>query len=203
MGSAPLHRVRLDWKRPTVGSDLVRNNIAYRVIGDVATFTNLPGKVAVGMTSATPTSPAPTTVVDDDELAHNLQVAYVIVAEFADGTVSRNSISAPITVVNDAPIANNDLYIIDPGKSFSAPARGVLINDTDTDSATTSLTAVLATPPKLGALVLNANGSFTYTPPPGFKGTDSFTYWAKDVSPISGRNVPATVTIQAADKGRK
>ena len=42
---------------------------------------------------------------------------------------------------------------------------------------------------------MNADGSFTYTPRPDFTGIDQFTYRAKDVSPISSRNVPATVTI--------
>src|SRR5437773_3542964 len=42
------------------------------------------------------------------------------------------------------------------------------------------LTAVVVTGPSHGALTLNANGSFTYTPAANFNGSDSFTYRAND-----------------------
>jgi hypothetical protein len=58
-----------------------------------------------------------------------------------------------------------------------------------------TLTAVLATPPAHGVLVLNGDGSFTYTPAAGFAGSDSFTYYAKDVTPLSDANVAAAVTL--------
>src|SRR5207247_6809305 len=57
-------------------------------------------------------------------------------------------------------------------------APGVLGNDTDVDSPV--LTAVVVTGPSHGALTLNANGSFTYTPAANFNGSDSFTYKAND-----------------------
>src|SRR5207247_4628849 len=57
-------------------------------------------------------------------------------------------------------------------------SRGVLGNDTDVDSPV--LTAVVVTGPSHGALTLNANGSFTYTPAANFNGSDSFTYRAND-----------------------
>jgi VCBS repeat-containing protein len=71
----------------------------------------------------------------------------------------------------------------------------VLGNDTDVDSDASTLTAVLAAPPSHGSLVLNADGSFTYTPAAGFAGSDSFAYYAKDVTPLSSANVAATVTL--------
>ncbi|MCA1702265.1 MAG: cadherin-like domain-containing protein [Actinobacteria bacterium] len=43
--------------------------------------------------------------------------------------------------------------------------------------------------------MLNADGSFTYTPDPGFTGTDTFTYRAVDVQ-IRPSVQPATVTIE-------
>ena len=72
----------------------------------------------------------------------------------------------------------------------------MLINDTDTDSPLTSLTAVLVSGPANAVVFnLNANGSFTFQPVNGFKGTVTFTYYAKDVTPISSRNVAGTVSI--------
>jgi hypothetical protein len=57
--------------------------------------------------------------------------------------------------------------------TFTVPARGVLSNDTDTDA--NAFTAILATMPAHGGVVLNADGSFTYTPVPGYSGPDTFT----------------------------
>jgi hypothetical protein len=54
------------------------------------------------------------------------------------------------------------------------------------------MTAVLVSGPASGALALNANGSFTYTPNAGFVGADSFTYRA--VNGTGPGNV-ATVAI--------
>jgi len=44
-----------------------------------------------------------------------------------------------------------------------------------------SLTASLVGNVAHGALTLNANGSFAYTPANGFSGADSFTYQVTDV----------------------
>jgi len=52
------------------------------------------------------------------------------------------------------------------------------------------------TGPTHGILVLNADGSFTYTPAPNFFGTDTFTYVANDGTADS--NV-ATVTLTVVD----
>ncbi len=51
-------------------------------------------------------------------------------------------------------------------------------NDTDPDGD--FLHAVVARPPGHGVLAANPDGSFTYTPNPGFVGTDTFTYGVVD-----------------------
>jgi hypothetical protein len=72
-------------------------------------------------------------------------------------------------------------------------APGVLANDGDADGD--ALIAVLVTPPAHGALVLAADGGFSYTPAAGFSGPDSFTYKANDAKDDSAI---ATVTIAIA-----
>src|SRR5262249_51634085 len=64
--------------------------------------------------------------------------------------------------------------------------------DNDTDIENDPLSAILVAGPAHGTLSLNADGSFVYTPTPGFRGTDTFTYKANDGQLDS--NV-ATVTI--------
>jgi hypothetical protein len=93
----------------------------------------------------------------------------------------------------DAPVANNDAYTTpeDGPLTASATSRNILSNDTDVDG-TVGLTAVLVSGPTNGNLVLNASGTFNYTPAPNYNGQDTFTYQAFDGIYLS--NV-ATVTI--------
>ncbi len=74
-----------------------------------------------------------------------------------------------VTGVNDAPVAANDTASTPEDAAVSGAVLG---NDTDVDTGTT-LTATLGASPAHGAVTLNANGSFTYTPAVNFNGTDS------------------------------
>jgi len=101
--------------------------------------------------------------------------------------------TATITVasVNDAPVAANDTYSATAGETLTVGAEsGVLDNDSDVDDD--GLTASVADSPSHGTLVLNSDGSFTYTPESGYSGTDSFTYVADDGTDTSAE---ATVTF--------
>lgn len=91
---------------------------------------------------------------------------------------------------NTAPVATDDTYSTQVDQALDVSAPGVLTNDTDADGDL--LSASLGTGPANGSLTLAADGSFSYTPTPGFEGTDTFTYLASDGSLRS--NV-ATVTI--------
>src|SRR3989449_7129111 len=84
----------------------------------------------------------------------------------------------PYTPLFRAPVAVNDSFATDEDTALTITARGVLANVTYVDSP--ALTAVVVTGPGHGALTLNANGSFTYTPAANFNGSDSFTYKAND-----------------------
>jgi hypothetical protein len=85
---------------------------------------------------------------------------------------------------NEAPVANPDAYSTDEGIPLIVAAPGVLGNDTDAQGD--ALTAIIAAGPTNGTLTLNPDGSFTYTPNPGFSGTDGFTYRASDGTAQSG-----------------
>ena len=119
----------------------------------------------------------------------------------SDGTVSASgNVTVTVTPVNDAPVARDDSYTSSEGKAVVVPGTGVLIDGTpgagvlanDTDVEGDVLSAQLVNTVSNGILVLNADGAFTYTPNPGFGGTDTFTYSATDGSATG--NV-ATVTI--------
>ena len=83
------------------------------------------------------------------------------------------------------PVARDDAYLspvneIDTpvNESLNVAAPGVLGNDTDDGIG--PLQAILEEGPKYGTLNLRADGSFVYTPNPGFNREDKFTYKASD-----------------------
>ncbi len=104
--------------------------------------------------------------------------------------------SETIIIVNpdaQTPTANNDAYTVAGGTTLSVTTRqqGVLGNDID-PGAPNTIQALLVQDVANGTLTLNPNGTFTYTPDPGFLGTDTFTYQATDGGMPSNT---ATVTI--------
>jgi VCBS repeat-containing protein len=110
-----------------------------------------------------------------------------------DGTVYSSPAQVTITVSgggNTAPEANADSYTTTEGVQLVVIAPGVLGNDFDAEGDI--LTTRLWVAPLHGNLVLNADGSFVYTPVAGYDGQDQFTYKAFDGELES---FPAVVTI--------
>jgi hypothetical protein len=97
-----------------------------------------------------------------------------------DGQMDSNTATVSIMVqpVNDAPTATGEAYSLLAGSSINVSAPGVLGNDDDVDSGT--LTAVILNGTAHGAVTLNLDGSFSYTPDAGYSGPDVFTYRASD-----------------------
>jgi gliding motility-associated-like protein len=110
-----------------------------------------------------------------------------------DGTVDGNTVTVNLTPANVAPVAVADNYTYTIGTPLVIGAPGVLNNDNDANGNT--LAAILVNGPALGSLVLNANGSFTYTP--AGNTADSFTYKANDGT-VDGNTV--TVTLSPANQ---
>jgi hypothetical protein len=98
---------------------------------------------------------------------------------------------------NTAPSPRADTYRIAVNEPLETSifrfsgVPGLLANDSDIDGDI--LSAALADPPAKGALELQSNGSFKYTPPEGFIGTVSFSYTVAD---YMSRSAPTEVAIQ-------
>jgi VCBS repeat-containing protein len=108
-----------------------------------------------------------------------------------DGTAYSGTTTASLTVTNDVPVANPDSYsLLSSGTTTIGAAGGVLANDSDGEDD--ALSAVLVTGPAHGTLMLNTDGSFSYTPGSSFAGADLFTYEAYDGVNYSS---PATVSL--------
>ncbi len=84
--------------------------------------------------------------------------------------------------VNTSPLAFPDSYSALGNVQITIPAPGVLANDVDPDGIGPALavTAATTTSANGGDVALTANGGFTYNPPRGFEGTDTFTYQLND-----------------------
>lgn len=96
-----------------------------------------------------------------------------------------DTLTLDVRPVNDAPVAAADAYAADEDASASGD---VLANDFDVDGD--GLTASLVSGPSHGTLVLNADGTFTYTPVANFNGSDSFSY-----RPFDGQTYGEAVSV--------
>ncbi|HET7607548.1 MAG TPA: Ig-like domain-containing protein, partial [Gammaproteobacteria bacterium] len=115
------------------------------------------------------------------------------------GTTLSNVATVTITVVapNVPPVAADDAYATNEGQRLNVnSSNGVLANDTDANG--NPLTAALVTGVASGSLTLQANGSFEYTPAPGFAGPVTFTYQANDGTAASN-TATVTITVNAVD----
>jgi large repetitive protein len=112
----------------------------------------------------------------------------------SDGTGNSNVATVTITVTadNDAPDAVGDTYEVAVDSTLTVDAPGVLGNDSDVDGDT--LTARLESNPAHGTLDLRTNGSFTYTPTPGFTGPDVFQYHTAD-GDVTSASTTVTLTV--------
>src|SRR6266850_1447196 len=90
------------------------------------------------------------------------------------------------------PVAVDDSYTAAGNIRISVAAPGVLGNDfTGVPAAT--ITAPPTTSTNGGDVSLAADGSFTYNPPPGFEGVDTFTYTLANAT--GSNNATVTITV--------
>ena len=122
--------------------------------------------------------------------------------DITDGTATINSgtASLDITPVNDAPVAGDDIYIIDEDTTLAAVVGvdDLLLNDSDLDGDTLSVVTTPIADVSNGVLVLNTDGTFTYTPNPDFNGLDGFIYQVVDGKGGSAQG-SVTITINPVD----
>jgi gliding motility-associated-like protein len=149
---------------------------------DVLTFTKL-------------TDPAHGTVTvnTDGTYTYTPNLDYVGADSFTitinDGHGGTVSVTVDITITN-TPTADDDSVTTLTNKPVIID---VLTND-DPKSSTFDLSTIeIVTNPANGSVVINADGTITYTPAAGYNGVDSFTYRVSDAN--GGYSNPATVTV--------
>ncbi|MFD1061624.1 Ig-like domain-containing protein, partial [Winogradskyella litorisediminis] len=122
-----------------------------------------------------------------NDLSAGVYTVNVIDANLCTTSVEVTIFANCITAINDI----NDTFI-------DTPVSGdVSTNDLNPDGPAGTETFTATTQPTNGTLVFNPDGTYTYTPNPGFTGTDTFTYEVCDAgNPIACDT--ATVTIEVA-----
>ncbi len=102
------------------------------------------------------------------------------------GGTATSTVTVNVAPVNDPPVAEDDAVTTDEDTPVTVP---VLTNDSDADGD--PLTITDATAPN-GTVVINPDGTVTYTPDENFNGTDVITY---TVSDGNGGFDTATLTV--------
>ncbi|GAB3165084.1 Ig-like domain-containing protein [Telluribacter humicola] len=124
-------------------------------------------------------------------IAENESVTFVYRVTDAASYTSDATVTVLYSQTNDAPVAQNDVATTTTERPV---VISVLANDSDADGILQIPT--IAVKAKYGTAVVNSDNTITYTPSPGFTGTDEFTYQVcDDGCPTPSKCATATVTI--------
>ncbi|MGE0247705.1 MAG: Ig-like domain-containing protein, partial [Pyrinomonadaceae bacterium] len=105
-----------------------------------------------------------------------------------NGGTATATVNLTVTPVNDPPVANDDTFTV--AEDSGSTALDVLGNDSILPDAGETLTVTSVTQPAHGTVVINPDGTVSYTPDANYNGADSFTYTISD-----GNGGTATATV--------
>lgn len=110
------------------------------------------------------------------------------------GAQDRGQVSLTVLPVNDAPQAQDDAFTVIHDRAFSG---NLLSNDSDADGEALRAVAGQYATAAGGLVTVTEDGSFTYHPPAGFTGPDSFTYRLRDAA---GAEDEGRATLQVINR---
>lgn len=117
----------------------------------------------------------------------------------SDGALTATgTVSVTVTAVNDRPVAGDDSATT---KKNTAVVIDVLANDSDVETAKSSLLLSSGEDPDHGTVTFGADRKVTYTPDTGYVGSDTFTYVLSDGSLSDTGTVSVTVKEQGTGTG--
>jgi len=102
-------------------------------------------------------------------------------------------VNIDVIAVNDPPFVEGEQYETSYETTLVVDAPGVLANDFDPIEFDGLTASGPIQGPAHGTVVLQSNGSFTYTPDAGYSGTDGFSYLVSDSQP--GGTASAEITV--------
>jgi uncharacterized repeat protein (TIGR01451 family) len=99
---------------------------------------------------------------------------------------------------NTRPSISDDSASTNPDTPVTIPVLG---NDSDSEGSLDKGSITISTQPPNGTVTINDDGSITYTPNPGFEGTDSFTYEVCDTGlPPQCETAEVTIDVTTDNK---
>ena len=102
--------------------------------------------------------------------------------------------------INSAPVAVADNFDLKEDAPLTVNAlQGVLANDKDVNQDTLTVSLVSGT--AHGSLLLNGDGSFSYTPQANYNGVDSFSYQVNDGQGANSSTATVQLTVDAVNDG--
>lgn len=197
--------------QPTLVADayVVVQGGVLNVAGGEGLLANDTGTPPLTVTGATTPSPSGTLLLDpsgngaftytpDPAFSGNATFTYTA----QDGAALTASANVTITVL-PTPVANPDVYNMAVNTILNIAAPGVLANDVNPPGGFQIACLETNVAATAGTVVLNTNGSFTYTPFVNFTGAAQFTYSLRYGSSCSsvlpgGTSNITTVTINVA-----
>ncbi|WP_199140175.1 DUF7507 domain-containing protein, partial [Pedobacter sp. ASV12] len=111
------------------------------------------------------------------------------------GTTATND-TPTVTTLAKPPVANNDNATTrqnDPVKI------AIETNDVAGSTPIVPASVVITVQPKHGTVTVNADGTVTYTPNPGYVGADDFTYTVKDTNGQTSNPAVVNITVVASN----
>jgi len=117
-----------------------------------------------------------------------------------DGSLDSNeaNITITVTAVNDAPVANDKVYIteVNDGCSASAVDLDVTDNDVDSDGSIDVHSIEIITNPSHGAIGITATGKVSYESSVSYEGNDTFSYKVKDNQGKLSNEATVFITVE-------
>ncbi|TKC10546.1 tandem-95 repeat protein [Pedobacter polaris] len=156
----------------------------------------IPGTLAP---NATATIVRTYTVIASDIAAGNVTNTAVVNAKdpannpITDVSGSTTTNNTPtVTSLAKPPVANNDAATTRQNDPVTVT---VVTNDVPGSTPIAPATVVITVQPAHGTVKVNADGTVTYTPNPGYVGTDTFTYTVKDANGQTSNPAVVNLTV--------
>ncbi|MDX1941509.1 MAG: Calx-beta domain-containing protein, partial [Saprospiraceae bacterium] len=133
-----------------------------------------------------------------DEIEYTVTISNGMGAMDATNLTFTDMVDANTTLVGASvqasPVSLNDNYTATGNIQITIPAPGVLANDFLGTPTATAMAIANGPTTQGGTVTLNADGSFTYNPPAGYEGDDTFTYTITNSLGNSTATVKITVS---------
>jgi hypothetical protein len=172
---------------PAANSLLVPAALGFHVTGTNA------GTVGTSVTYAAFQAHSPSTTPPPPGTTSGNTTPSSSTSSSTESGTTTSSPTPPATPPLPAPTKTGIHYVVKHGQTFRSTIRQALLSDFTAPRGEHLSIRLAGKKPAVGKLTLKPNGSFTFTPPPGFHGKVSFKVTAFNGT---GASKPLTVTLQ-------